>query len=169
MPVAPPSMPDNPGAAAQTRMVSAAEIRLDSRKSVRPFKRIICDDTSEFESYMPSHAVGLHELTCASTQFLHGQIFCTSPCKNLRLSRSSPPIAGRPIAIPIAAATLALGEEIARVFADRLRIDGGPSPADFLVALNASPTARSPVAGTVDAVKPLHAQWPSSDEPRVSR
>src|ERR1700745_3634600 len=32
-----------------------------------------------------------------------------------------------------------------------------------------APTARSPVAGTVDAVKPLHAQWPSSDEPRVSR
>jgi len=31
------------------------------------------------------------------------------------------------------------------------------------------PGARSPVAGTVDAVKPLHAQWPSSDEPRVSR
>jgi hypothetical protein len=30
-------------------------------------------------------------------------------------------------------------------------------------------TARSPVAGTVDAVKPLHAPWPSSDEPRVSR
>jgi hypothetical protein len=32
-----------------------------------------------------------------------------------------------------------------------------------------APTARSPVAGTVDAVKPLHAPWPSSDEPRVSR
>jgi hypothetical protein len=25
-----------------------------------------------------------------------------------------------------------------------------------------APTARSPVAGTVDAVKPLHAPWPSS-------
>jgi hypothetical protein len=37
------------------------------------------------------------------------------------------------------------------------------------VGLNTSPTARSPVAGTVDAVKPLHGQWPSSDEPRVSR
>jgi hypothetical protein len=34
-------------------------------------------------------------------------------------------IAGRPIAVPIAAATLALGEQIARVLADRLRIDGG--------------------------------------------
>jgi Crp-like helix-turn-helix domain len=29
-----------------------------------------------------------------------------------------------------------------------------------------APTARSPVAGTVELVKPLHAQWPSSDEPR---
>src|SRR5262245_32211998 len=48
-----------PGAAAQTRVVSLAGIRLDSRKSVRPFKGIICDDISEFESHMPSHAVGL--------------------------------------------------------------------------------------------------------------
>src|SRR5262249_25882175 len=46
-----------PGAAAQTRVVSLAGIRLDSRKSVRPFKGIICDDISEFESHMPSHAV----------------------------------------------------------------------------------------------------------------
>src|SRR5262249_19511277 len=35
-----------PGAAAQTRVVSRAGIRLDSRKSVRPFKGIICDDIS---------------------------------------------------------------------------------------------------------------------------
>ena len=34
---------------------------------------------------------------------------------------------------------------------------------------NRSPIARSPVAGTVEPVKPLHGQWPSSDEPRVSR
>ena len=47
-----------PGAAAQTRVVSMAGIRLDSRKSVRSFKGIICVDISEFESYMPSHAVG---------------------------------------------------------------------------------------------------------------
>ena len=47
-----------PGAAAQTRVVSLAGIRLDSRKSVRPFKGIICADVSEFESYMSSHAVG---------------------------------------------------------------------------------------------------------------
>jgi hypothetical protein len=38
-----------PRAAAHTRMVSVARIRPDSRKSVRPFKGIICDDISEFE------------------------------------------------------------------------------------------------------------------------
>ena len=47
-----------PNAAAQTRMVSVAKIRLDRRKSTRLFKGIIYDDVSEFESYMPSHAVG---------------------------------------------------------------------------------------------------------------
>src|SRR5262249_4522579 len=47
-----------PNAAAQTRMVSVARIRLVSRKSPRLFKGIICDDISEFESHMPSHAVG---------------------------------------------------------------------------------------------------------------
>ena len=39
-----------PGAAAQTRMISVAKIRLDRRKSTRLFKGIICDDISEFES-----------------------------------------------------------------------------------------------------------------------
>ena len=48
-----------PGAAAQTRMVSVAKIRLDPRKSVRLFKGIICDDISEFESHMPSQPVRL--------------------------------------------------------------------------------------------------------------
>src|SRR5262249_43604789 len=43
--------------AARTRIVSAAAIRLDHRKSVRPFKGIFCHDISEFESYMPSQAV----------------------------------------------------------------------------------------------------------------
>jgi hypothetical protein len=38
-------------------MVSVVRIRLDSHKSMRPFKGIICDDISEFESFMPSHAV----------------------------------------------------------------------------------------------------------------
>ena len=47
-----------PTAAAQTRIVSGARIRLDLRKSARPFKGIIFPDVSEFESYMPSHAVG---------------------------------------------------------------------------------------------------------------
>jgi hypothetical protein len=44
------------------RMVSVAKIRLDPSKSTRLFKRIICDDISEFESYMPSHAVGLSQV-----------------------------------------------------------------------------------------------------------
>jgi hypothetical protein len=47
-----------PSGAAQTRIVSVARIRLDSRQSVRSFKGIICGDISEFESYMASHAVG---------------------------------------------------------------------------------------------------------------
>ena len=51
-----------PSAADQTRIVSVARIRPDSRKSARSFKGIICDDISEFESYMPSHAVGLSQV-----------------------------------------------------------------------------------------------------------
>ena len=51
-----------PNAAAQTRIVSKARIQLDSGKSVRSFKAIICVDISEFESYMPSHAVGLSQV-----------------------------------------------------------------------------------------------------------
>src|SRR5262249_29814917 len=46
-----------PGAAAQTRVVSLAGIRLGSWESARAFKGIICDDISEFESYMPNQAV----------------------------------------------------------------------------------------------------------------
>jgi hypothetical protein len=49
-------------AAAQTRIVSKARIRLDHRKSVQPFKGIFCDDISEFESSHPSHAVGLSQV-----------------------------------------------------------------------------------------------------------
>src|SRR5262249_49002117 len=48
-----------PGDAAQKRMVSVAGIRLDPRKSARPFKGIIFPDVSEFESYMPSQSVRL--------------------------------------------------------------------------------------------------------------
>jgi hypothetical protein len=39
-------------------VVSMAAIRLGSWESARAFKGIICDDISEFESHMPSHAVG---------------------------------------------------------------------------------------------------------------
>ena len=46
------------GAAAQTRVVSVAGIRLRPWESAQAFKGIICDDISEFESHMPSHAVG---------------------------------------------------------------------------------------------------------------
>ena len=43
-------------------MVSVARIWLDPHRSVRRFKGIICDDISEFESHMPSHAVGLSQM-----------------------------------------------------------------------------------------------------------
>src|SRR5262245_45229616 len=46
-----------PNAAAQTRVVSLAGIRLGCWESARAFKGIICDDISEFESYMPSQPV----------------------------------------------------------------------------------------------------------------
>ena len=46
-----------PALQAQTRVVSLAAIRLGSWESARAFKGIICDDISEFESHMPSHAV----------------------------------------------------------------------------------------------------------------
>src|SRR5919201_5853070 len=48
-----------PGAAAQTRVVSIAGIRLGSGKSARAFKGIICVDISKFESSHPRHAVDL--------------------------------------------------------------------------------------------------------------
>jgi hypothetical protein len=54
-----------PGSAAQPRIVSKAKIRLNSRKYVRSFKGIICADISEFESYMPRHAV---EITAQITR-----------------------------------------------------------------------------------------------------
>ena len=46
-----------PGAAAQTRVVSVAGIRLGSGEFARAFKGIICDDISEFESHMPTQPV----------------------------------------------------------------------------------------------------------------
>jgi hypothetical protein len=39
-------------------MVCVARIRLGSWESARAFKGVIYDDISEFESYMPSQAVG---------------------------------------------------------------------------------------------------------------
>jgi hypothetical protein len=48
-----------PGTAAQRRAVSMSGIRLGVGESARAFKGIICDDISEFESFMPSHAVSL--------------------------------------------------------------------------------------------------------------
>src|SRR5262249_48738779 len=46
-----------PNAAAQTRAVSLAGIRLGCWESARAFKGIIYDDISEFESSHASHAV----------------------------------------------------------------------------------------------------------------
>jgi hypothetical protein len=44
-------------------------IRLDSHKSVRPFKGIICDDVSEFESHMPSQPVQSLEVTSGAQKY----------------------------------------------------------------------------------------------------
>jgi len=59
-----------PNAAAQTRMVSVAKIRLDRRKSTRLFKGIICDDISEFESHMPSQPVQSLWVRSSSQKFV---------------------------------------------------------------------------------------------------
>jgi hypothetical protein len=74
-----------PGAAAQPRMVSVVRIRLDSHKSLRPFKGIICDDISEFESYHLSHAVG-------SLRALLALANGGSPCPEAALSQRTDPI-----------------------------------------------------------------------------
>ena len=47
----------SPAPQLKREMLSVARIRPDSRKSVRAFKGIICDDISEFESSHASHAV----------------------------------------------------------------------------------------------------------------
>src|SRR6516165_10753750 len=79
------------GAAAQTRMVSVARIRLVSRESTRLFKGIICDDISEFESYMPSHAVGLRRPCLGCGIMVLKQLFQISLecglCFNHRIER----------------------------------------------------------------------------------
>jgi hypothetical protein len=54
------------------------------RKSVRPFKGIICDDVCEFESHMPRQAVGSLPPTCECETLLHAQrvrdVRRTGPC-----------------------------------------------------------------------------------------
>src|SRR5215813_12344726 len=59
-----------PGAAAQTRVVSVAGIRLGSWESAPAFKGIVCDDISEFESSHASQAVP--------------SLWAKSACKHLR-------------------------------------------------------------------------------------
>ena len=72
-----------PGAAAQARVVSLAGIWLGSWESARAFKGIICDDVSEFESYMPSQAVP--SLWCSA-----GTVPTIVMPAHLILERSSP-------------------------------------------------------------------------------
>src|SRR5207253_4729983 len=52
---------------ASMTVLAALRIRLDSRKSGRPFRGIICDDISQFESDHLSHAVGSLALLAAMT------------------------------------------------------------------------------------------------------
>ena len=59
-----------PTVAARTRIVSAAAIRPDHGKSVRPFKGIFCHDISEFESYMPSQPVQSLWVRSSSQKFV---------------------------------------------------------------------------------------------------
>jgi hypothetical protein len=83
-------------AAAQTRIVCVAGIRLDSRKSVRPFKGIICPDISEFESHMLSHAV--RSLWLKVSGLFHTKISVTfEPITSEQATNGQrlPPIRGR--------------------------------------------------------------------------
>jgi len=80
-----------PGAAAQTRGVSLAGIRLDSRKSVRPFKEIICDDISEFESHMPRQAVASLWVIVLRYRACIPAIFVTSHIHQSRHKAVAPP------------------------------------------------------------------------------
>jgi hypothetical protein len=79
------------GAAAQTRVISMAGIRLAAWESARAFKGIICDDVSEFESHMPSHAVGLSQVR--SPRNRHAQsgarLWYLPPPKSRAASRAS--------------------------------------------------------------------------------
>src|SRR5215469_3898755 len=66
-----------PRAAAQTRVVSVAGIRLRPWESARAFKGIFCDDISEFESHMPSQPVQSLCAMSRSQEFLrHSRELC---------------------------------------------------------------------------------------------
>jgi hypothetical protein len=58
-----------PGPTVQTRVVSMSGLRLGSGECARAFKGIICDDISEFESHLPSHAVGLSQIRSPTGKF----------------------------------------------------------------------------------------------------
>jgi hypothetical protein len=80
-----------PNAAAQTRIVSKARIRLDSRKSVRSFKGIICDDISEFESSL-SGRVGVKRFQTAPSILVLMSL--AGILASLRDRHSGPPMMG---------------------------------------------------------------------------
>jgi hypothetical protein len=91
-----------PGAAAQTRMVSVARIPLDSRKSMRLFKGIICADISQFESHMPSQPVRSPPPLCQDRSKRRGTAAfprhrLVSVCGKWRRTRHSGALSPRPI------------------------------------------------------------------------
>jgi hypothetical protein len=80
-----------PGAAAQTRVVSLAAIRLGSWESARVFKGIICDDTSEFESSL-SGRVGVKRFQTAPSILVLMSL--AGILASLRDRHSGPPMMG---------------------------------------------------------------------------
>src|SRR2546427_10263288 len=83
-----------PNAAAQTRTVSARRFWLSQRELPRHLKRIVRPRIPEFESYMPSHAVGLRHYTRRGLGNSREQWpFCESSTSAL--------LTNRPIAAPL--------------------------------------------------------------------
>jgi hypothetical protein len=80
-----------PNAAAQTRIVSVARIRRDPRKSVRPFKGIICGDIPEFESSL-SGLVGVKRFQTAPSIWF--EMFTRRVLASLRDWHFGPPMMG---------------------------------------------------------------------------
>jgi len=80
-----------PSAAAQTRMVSGARIRLVSGKSPRLSKGIICDDISEFESSL-SGRVGVKRFQTAPSILVLMSL--AGILASLRDRHSGPPMMG---------------------------------------------------------------------------